>query len=99
MTCTLSIYDQQCDPNFVDHHGDGCDWYAGENCQDGYPNYRYLAYASYTETEGLKTGLLCPVCGCSEETGPISLFENEGETRFIEAFGPSIEELRDNPKN
>ena len=96
VTCTLSIWNQ-CDPYFVDHHGDGCDWYEARNCASGYPTNNYLAYASYTATEGLKTGLVCPGCGCSAETGPISLDENSS-TRSMDAFGPSIEELRNNPK-
>ena len=88
----------ECDPEFVDHHGDGCDWYARQGCSSGFPNSKFLGYASWTPSQGLKSGLLCPVCGCSTETGPISFYDNEQDTQWIDAFGPSIEELRNNPK-
>ena len=103
-TCQLSIWNE-CDPYFVDHHGDGCDWYEEyTGCGGGAGSYSttsYLGYASFTSSQGLKTGLVCPGCGCTAESGPISLFANDAarsNDRWIDAFGPSIEELRNNPK-
>ena len=67
-----------CDPNFVDTYGDDCDWYErnlGYLCED-YTNENFLHYGFLT-TEGYKTGLNCPACGCGEN-GPINMHDREG---------------------
>ena len=66
-----------CDPNFVDNHGDDCDWYVkvteGE-CQFT-PNGNLIDYGVLT-AEGFKTALNCPACGCGEN-GPINMNERD----------------------
>jgi hypothetical protein len=99
-TCTLSIWNE-CDSSFVDHHGDDCAWYRSAGCINGaFSTRTLLNYGSFTPSQGLKTALVCPGCGCSAETGPISLRDYDAKygSRSIDAFGPSIEEYRNNPK-
>ena len=96
-TCSLSIWNK-CDPDFTDYNGDGCGWYASRGCNWGFSNKLYIGWGKYTASQGIQTGLLCPVCGCTEENGPINMWINESNARSIDAFGPSIKEIRNNPK-
>ena len=73
-TCEFTL-STECDPDFIDRDGYQCDWYENWNKCAPLPNAALLRYGIPT-SEGFKTGLNCPVCGC-DENGPISMHDRD----------------------
>ena len=70
-----------CDPNFRDSDNNGCEVYnrLGGGCAY-VSNETFLQFAVSSPTEGVMTGLNCPVCGCSED-GPIRMGDRDNSRR------------------
>ena len=91
LTCEFTL-SSVCDPNFRDRDGDGCGWYE-DNCD--MDNASFLIYGVFSSTEGMKTGLVCPACGCGEN-GPIEMHDRQTTRKMMKKS--DIKALKNKPQ-